>query len=163
MVSYWNTSVLLTPWILFGFTFPCFRIRAAEFIKSLGLSKFDFYLRNGRWKQARKKNQTQNKTESTMPKWDTPMSILKRLALEGAAGKFSQVGRRFTDSRGRTGSRRHASGNWREGTIELLHSSLTALYMICLAKEDWKTFYSKSRQRIEQNDYKKNAATLENT
>lgn len=111
MVSYWNTSVLLTPWILFGFTFPCFRIRAAEFIKSLGLSKFDFYLRNGRWKQARKKNQTQNKTESTMPKWDTPMSILKRLALEGAAGKFSQVGRRFIDSRGRTGSRRHASGN----------------------------------------------------
>lgn len=62
MVSYWNTSVLLTPWILFGFTFPCFRIRAAEFIKSLGLSKFDFYLRNGRWKQARKKksNSKQN-------------------------------------------------------------------------------------------------------
>lgn len=58
-----------------------------------------------------KKNQAQNKTKSTMPEWATPKSILKRLALEGAAGKFSQVSTRFTDSRGRTGSRRHAGGN----------------------------------------------------
>lgn len=81
------------------FPFPSFRMRTAEFIKSLGLSKFDFYLRNGRWKHAREKNQAQNNTESTMPEWDTPMSILRKSASEGAAGNFSQVSTRFIDSR----------------------------------------------------------------